>query len=183
MRTRTAEEIVARLHALRRRLRPHQWAFLSGQLEWLGFVQRTFGAATNRYAQYLNHQLGQCGQLFVKPTLPGLTDKGLPGEEYSKTLAAYVGLNYSKHGLAPAEAPYPWSSLTAPKYHIIEPDIELHYGSEEAYRAYHVWYLRKYGAQLLAFDEAHFFAALRPRVYIEAYGTWLEVQREEGHQR
>ena len=104
-----------------------------GESTWRAYVQASFSAATNGHAQYLNRRMDRRGQLFVKPTLHGLTDKGpVPGEMFSRRLVAYVGLNYYKHGLAPAEAAYPWSSLTAPKYHIVELDVARHWGSEEA---------------------------------------------------
>ena len=180
VRTRTRGEIAERLGALRRRLKRYERAFLAGESTWTTFVQAVFRAAPSSYAQYYNRRYGRDAQLFVKPTLHGLTDKGAPGVEFSKTLAAYVGLNFYKHGLAPADANYPWSSLTAPKYHIIEPDIELHYGSEEAYRAFHLHYLKKYGARLLAFDEEAFFANLRPREYFEDIGEWREVEARGG---
>jgi hypothetical protein len=178
VRTLSEDEMKAKLLPLKRKLRPYQEAFLTGELDWRGYVIATFGAATNRYAQYYNKQVGRKGQLFVKPTLHGLTDKKAPGKAYSRRLAAYIALNYYKHGLMPASGDYLWSSLRNPMYHIIELDIELHYGSEEAYKAYHVAYLKKYGAKLRGFDEEEFFANLTPRVYIEDYDTWWAMEQE-----
>ncbi len=149
-------------------------------MSWKQFVITTFGAATNSHAKYYNSKYNRDGKLFVRPTLHGLTDKGEPGKLYSRTLAAYIAYNYYKHGLAPAESAYMWSSHTAPKYHIIEPDIELHYGNEEAFKAFNIWYLKKYGARMLAFDEEKFFALLTPRKYYEDYNEWRAVEGGEG---
>jgi len=169
VRTLTAGEMRMRLSGLKRELRPYQQAFLDGTLDWKGYVIASFGAATNSHAQYINNQLGLSGQVFVKPTLHGLTDKGERGKEYSRKMAAYIAFNYYKHGLMPAEGDYPWSSLRRPMYYIIEPDIEKHYGSANAYKAYHLAYIKRYGARMLNFDEAAFFVNLTQRKYIKDY--------------
>jgi hypothetical protein len=174
VRTLTEEEMRERLQPLKRSLRPFQAAFLDGSLDWQGYVKATFGAATNSHAQYINHQLGLTGQVFIKPTLHGLTDKGQPGKEFSRRMAAYIAFNYYKHELMAAEAVYMWSSFRKPMYYIIEPDIEKHYGSEEAYKDYHIGYLRKYGATMLDFDEGEFFASLKPRSYISDNERWVK---------
>lgn len=176
IRTLNKKEMRERLSGLKRELRPFQLAFLNVTLDWKGYVISTFGAVTNSHAQYINHQLGLSGQVFMKPTLHGLTDKGDPGKEYSRKMAAYIAFNYYKHGLMPAEGDYPWSSLRKPMYYIIEPDIEKYYGSEEAYKAYHIEYLKKYGARMLDFDEDAFFANLTLRKYIADYGEWRAQQ-------
>ena len=172
VRTLAEEEMRERLLPLKRKLRPFQLAFLKGDLDWRGYVIATFGAATNSYAQYINNQLEKSGQVFMKPTLHGLTDKGEPGKEYSRKMAAYIAFNYYKHGLMPAQGMYPYSSLRKPMYYIIEPDIEKHYGSEEAYKKYHLEYLKRFGAKMLAFDEEAFFTNLTPRRYIKDYNEW-----------
>ncbi|MFK8057470.1 MAG: hypothetical protein AB8F78_15200 [Saprospiraceae bacterium] len=179
IRTLTEEEMRERLAPLKRELRPFQRAFLEGRLDWRAYVIATFGAATNSHAQYINHALGLKGQLFVKPTLHGLTDKGEPGKEYSRRMAAYIAFNYYKHGLMPAEGQYPWSSLRKPMYYIIEPEIVKHYGSEEEYITYHLNYLKKYGAHMLDFDEEAFFSNLTPRRYIADYGEWQAEQEKK----
>lgn len=174
IRTRTADEIEAKLLSLKRMLKGYQRAYLTGESTWREFVISTFGAATNAHAQYYNRKYDRKGQLFVKPTLHGLTDKGKPGEAYSRTAAAYVAFNYWKHGLAPADFEYPWSSFSAPKYHIVEPDIELHYGSVEDYKAFHLNYLQQYGTKMLDFDEERFWSHLTPRSYVEGDWRWNE---------
>ena len=181
VRTRTAEQIRHRLLSLKRRLEPYQAQFLNGEKDWRTFVIDTFRAATSSHAQFYNGEYERSGQLFVKPTLHGLTDKGSrPGELYSKTLVAYIAFNYFKHGMAPADADYMWSSARAPKYHIIEQDLDLHYGGEEPYKLFQVNYLKQYGARMLAFDEERFHADLRPREYIPDYDEWREIQARQG---
>ena len=179
VRTRYTDETVHRL-AGKRSLQAYQAGFLSGERSWAGFVVATFNAATNGYAQYLNPQVGVKGQVFVKPTLHGLADKGgRPGEEFSRKLACYVGYNYFKHGLAPAEAAYAWSSMRAPKYYIIDPEVDLHWGGEEGYMRYRRAYLERYGAQLAGVDEEEFFRALTPRRYVEAEARWAIEEEVE----
>jgi len=107
VRTLTEEEMRKRLSNLKRDLRPFQLAFLACTPDWRRYVIATFGAATISHAQYLNHQLGLADQVFMKPTLHGLTDIGQPGKEYSRRLAAYIAFNYYKHGCMPAEGMYP----------------------------------------------------------------------------
>jgi len=179
VRTRGAAEIHARLLevlARRKKLPRYQHDFLDGLIDWHTFVKVVFRSLSSSYAQYYNKKYGRSGQLFIKPTLHGLSDKGEPGKVYSRTLAAYISLNFFKHGLAAANANYPWSALTAPKYHLIEPDVDLHYGSEKSYREFHVQYLQRYGARMLSFDEKRFFANLTPREYFEDVKEWRDVR-------
>ena len=182
VRTLYPDEITARLAGLQRGLRPHQRAYYEGRISWRDFVQASFAAATNGYAQYYNRRYGRRGQLFVKPTLHGLStkDAAAPGEAFSRRLAAYVGLNYVKHGLAGAGEEYLWSSLRKPMYHFVELDIPLHWGTVAEYKAYHVAYLRRFGAQMLAFDEERFFAALTPRRYVEEEARWVIEEGKRG---
>ena len=119
-----------------------------------------------RYAKWYNARYGRSGQPFVKPTLHGLTRKGKPGVAYSRRLAAYIGLNYAKHHYAAPEAYYHWSSLRRSIYQVTELDVAKYYGSEEAYKAYHVTYMRRFGARFYDFDEEEFFLGLQPRTYI-----------------
>ena len=96
-------------------------------------------------------------------------------------MAAYIGLNYAKHHYAAPDAYYHWSSLRRSIYQVTELDVVKYYGSEEAYKAYHVRYMRKYGARFYDFDEEEFFRGLQPRTYIPDIDEWkLGEWREDG---
>ena len=171
IRTRCREEIIARLR-LRKRLRAGDRAFLDGEKPYAEYISYCFRAAIMRYAKWFNSRHGREGQLFIKPTLHGLTDKGAPGVEFSRTMIAYIGLNYAKHHLAAPTEFYHWSSLRCNIYQIIELDIERYYETEAAYKAFHVTYMAKYGKRFYAFDEEDFFKALQPRTYIPDINEW-----------
>ncbi len=171
IRTRTREDILERL-AKKKKLLAGDRAFIDGTKSYAEYVGYCFQKAFMRYAKWYNAKYGREGQLFVKPTLHGLTDKGRPGVEFSKTMVAYIGLNYAKHHLAAHTDFYHWSSFRCNIYQIIELDIERYYGSEEAYRAFHVAYMKKYGERFFAYDEDEFWKALQPRKYIKDIGEW-----------
>ena len=159
--------------ALGFRLTASQRKFLNGQADYKTLVKNTFSGATAGYAAHYNHKYERTGQLFLRPTLHGLTTKGPTlGRAYSRTLGAYVGLNYAKHGYAAHTDFYGYSSLRNPLYHICELDIPHHYGSDEAYKQFHLQYMRTYGATFYNFDEDQFFAALTQRRYNAEAARW-----------
>lgn len=173
IRSRLAAEIVERLEARdARRLRAGDLAFLRGETTYGAYVGYCFQAAIMRYAKWYNAKYARPGQLFLKPTLHGLTRKGSPGGEYSRRMAAYIGLNYAKHHYAGPTDYYHWSSLRRNIYQITELDVVRYYGSEEAYKAYHVSYMKKYGARFYDFDEGEFFLGLQPREYVPGIAQW-----------
>ena len=148
--------------------------FLGGEISYAEYVYTGFGGALSGYARRYNRRHGRSGQLLVKPTLHGLTDKGAPGERFSRRLGCYIGLNYAKHHLARPTEDYPWSSLRRDDYRVTQRHrvFDL-YGGREAYNDYHAAYLRRYGRAFRAFDEAQFFAAPRPRRRTTR-GAWVE---------
>lgn len=175
---RTRSEAHVRAELMQRPLRglsDTDHAFLDGELDYVTYFKRAFGPPLAGYAHYANHGRGLDGQLFVKPTLHGLTDKhGEPGLHFSRRLVAYVALNYAKHHLAGAGEKYRWSSLHSRQFDIVDPDVLYGYfGGEEAFRKFVGGYLKRYGRAFYAFDEDAFFERVTPRHFDKVAGKWL----------
>lgn len=150
-------------------------AFAAGKLKYATYVGDVFRAAITAYARYYNAKYGRVGeQLFVKPTLHGLTTKHeQDGLHFSRTLAAYVGLNYVKHHLGGVSDFYFWSSLCRRLYSIV-PEERLFgfFGGEEAMVRFHHRYLRRWGEAFWAFSEDDLFADATPRRVCLPDGRW-----------
>ena len=154
---------------------PSDTRMLAGEIHYAEFVANTLSGATSAYARWYNSKYGREGKLFVQPTLHGLTTKGEPGRELSRSLCAYVGLNFVKHRIAEAGDKYSGSSLTHPRFGIVPQETLLQlFGGQEAYLAFHKDYLRTRWRQFIAFDEEEFFAALQPRYFDRATRQWVE---------
>lgn len=150
-------------------------AFAQDELAYPEFVYNTLSGALSGFARYANNLAGREGQLFIKPTLHGLTTKGAPGVRFSRRMYCYVSFNYAKHHLGTPDAPYFASSLSNPLYQIIDHGrvLEL-FGGSTAYAEYCNRYLRRYGPAFYNFDEDELFAALRPRRLNPLTGQWEE---------
>ena len=155
---------------------------LAGEIDYPSYAHYKFAGALAGYAVHYNHRHRCVGQqLLVSPTLHGLTDKGAPGELFSRKLGAYVGLNFVKHRIAPFGALYRGSSLTYPRYGLIDtPRLLDLYGGAEAYRSYHATYLQRHGAYFYGVDEAAYYAALRPRTFDATALEWYEGDWRQG---
>ena len=177
--TRTAEEIRVSLltkPAARRSLSDE--AFLAGEMEYGTFVYNTFCGAISGYARRYNNRYDREGQLFIRPTLHGLTDKGGKfGQLFSRTLCGYVGFNYVKHHIASVDEFYKLSSLRKQLYQLIDHNYLLQiFGGEEAYLTFHKTYLSRYQSAFYEFDEDLFFAALQPRRFNDQSGRWVQEE-------
>lgn len=154
---------------------PSDELMLDGELDFASYVYRTLMGAISSYARWYNHKYGQSGQLFVRPTLHGLTTKGAPGELMSRRMCAYVGLNFVKHHLGTPGEKYFGSSLTNPLMGVIAHARLLDvFGGQRAYIEYHGSYLRRRGKTFRDFDEEEFYAEQRPRYYVRATDEWVE---------
>lgn len=182
VRTRHAHDAYALLRARPpRSYSESDFLFLDEELGYTEWVYQSFGGALSGLARRLNGKYGRSGQLLQKPTLHGLTDKGLPGVELSRRLVAYVGLNYIKHRMGRFEEAYPWSSVHGEHYKIIEHDTLLAgFGGRDGYVEYHRDYLGRYGQRFMEFDEERLFASLQPRLLDEASGRWVEGEWRPG---
>ena len=182
IRTRSAEGIRASLKGKPVDKRnPSDVRMLAFDIAYTEFVANTLSGATSAYARWYNHKYGREGKLFVQPTLHGLTTKGAPGKELSRSLCAYVGLNFVKHDIAPAGTKYTGSSLTHPRFGIVLQETLLAlFGGEEAYLAFHRDYLRTRWRPFIDFDEEDFYAALHPRYFDKATGRWVEGEWRPG---
>ena len=148
---------------------------LAGEIDFATYAYHTVAGATSGYARHFNHKYGREGRLFLRPTLHGLTDKGAPGELFSRRLGCYVGLNFVKHRMGRPGENYFGSSLTNPQAGIVDHPLLLSlYGGEEAYHRFHNAYLRRFGHEFYGMDEDGFYAALRPRYYDKATRAWVE---------
>lgn len=157
-----------------RDLTPSDEQYLRGEIDYSTYVYRAFNGAISAYARKYNHRHKRRGQLFVKPTLHGLTTKGAGfGVEFSRRLAAYVGLNYVKHHIAGVDEYFHWSSLCRRLYGIVD-ELRLFdfFGSKDDYLAFHHTYLKRYGTAFWAFDEDDLFANAEPRRYDRKRGAW-----------
>lgn len=174
--TRTGEEIRKSLLTKPTRSRsPSDEAFIAGTIAYQTFVHFTLSGAISGYARRYNKRWGREGQLFIKPTLHGLTDKGGEfGLLFSRTLCGYVGFNYVKHHIALADEFYKWSSLRKQLYQLVEHNYLLElFGGEKAYLTFHANYLKRYRVAFYNFDEELFFAALQPRRFDDQSGRWV----------
>ena len=183
VRTLDAEAIAAQL-ALRpaSSLNPSDNAFLKGKITYASYLSTVFGGPLSGFARHLNNVHQREGQVFINPSLHGLTDKGeLPGVEFSKTLFCYVALNYVKHHIASIDDAYRWSSLHSNQFKSIDRlAVFDHFGGEEAmWRALRD-YLIKYGTRFYAFDEERFYQSLQPRRFKEATGCWIDEEWRGG---
>ena len=148
---------------------------LAGTLDFARYVHRALAGALSGYVRHYNSTYKRSGQLLILPTLHGLTDKGAPGELLSRRLCAYVGLNFVKHRIAGVGEKYFGSSLTNPLFKIVDqPALLAEFGGQQAYLDFHNNYLRRYGAAMMALDEADFYAALQPRYFDKARFEWVE---------
>jgi len=146
---------------------------LAGQLDYGEYVYQSFGGCLSGFARRTNRQQGLSGQVLIKPTLHGLTTKGEPGVEASRSLIAYVSYNYAKHHLAPATEKYPYSSLHNAQFNIIDQRrlIEV-FGEDASYKSYMLAYLKRYAKAFYNFDEDEFFSALTPRYLDRSLNRW-----------
>jgi len=180
--TRTEEEIRGSLLTKPVSKRsPSDVAFLAGEIEYAAFIYNTLSGAVSGYARRYNTRYGRDGQLFIRPTLHGLTDKGGKfGQLFSRTLCGYVGFNYVKHHIASVEEFYKWSSLRKQLYQIVNHDYLLQlFGGEQAYLDFHASYLNRYGAAFYDFDEQLLFAALQSRRFDDTLGQWVEEEWQD----
>lgn len=157
---------------------PSDEAFLASEINYQKFISNTLSGAISGYTRRYNSRWNREGQLFIRPTLHGLTDKGGKfGQLFSRTLCGYVGFNYVKHHIATVEEFYKWSSLRKQLYQIVDHDYLLElFGGEKAYVDFHAKYLLKYGRAFHQFDEDLFFAALQPRRFDSAQAKWVEEE-------
>ena len=177
IRSRTREDI--RLHLNDRPARglsPGDLDFRENpDADYVTYVQSAFRGPLSGFAQHINHVQGTSGQLLIRPTLHGLTDKrGEPGVHLSRRLIAYVLLNYAKHHLAEPTAKYRWSSLHSAQFQIVNaPALYAGFGGEAAFRGYLTAYLKRWGRRFYDFDEDDFFEAITPRRFDKLAGQWV----------
>ena len=176
VRTRSVEDIRASLATKPRKSRsPTDEMMLVGDIGYLPFVFRSMKGATAGYARHYGHKYGRSGKLFLTPVLHGLTDKGAPGELFSRRLGCYVGLNFVKHNMGAPGDKYFGSSLTNPLYRIVNRPLLLElFGGEDAYVHFHNAYLRRHGHDFWDTDEEDFYAVLRPRYFDKTTSSWRE---------
>ena len=176
VRARYDDVVRARL-ASARKLTATDRAYLEGEISYADFVAERFRGAIMRHAKYYNYRYDREGQLFMKPSLHGLTTKAdEPGVAYSRKMNAYIALNHAKHRMTAADGYYHWRSLHNNLYQIVELDFEMYYGSVEAYKAYLKNYMAQYGARLYDFEEEAFFQTVRPRRYVTQEQRWIEEE-------
>ncbi len=176
VRTRTPEGIRESLATKPKKVwSPSDELFDAGELGYTKFVTHSLSGALSGFARKRNNDSGHEGQLFIKPTLHGLTDKGAPGVEFSRRLYCYVGFNFAKHHMARADELYYGSSLTNPLYGVVDHTLVLElFGGAAAYKEFCGSYMRRFGRNFMAFNEALFYGALRPRYFDQVMRLWVE---------
>ena len=143
--------------------------------DYVKYVQTAFRGPLSGFAQHINHVEGLSGQLLIRPTLHGLTDKlGEPGLHFSRRLIAYVLLNYAKHHLAAPTDKYRWSSLHSAQFKIVDvAALYRAFGGEAAFRTYLSTYLKRWGKRFYDYEEDDFFTAITPRRFDKVAGKWV----------